>query len=282
VTAEVDNGNLLPYVALAIDFIVSSALQIAADRNVPPLPIVINFSYGRLEGPHDDTHPIEQLIEWTIAACQVFGFPLRVVLPAGNSFLQRTHAQRSFQATGETKTLNWRVLPDDRTDSFAEIWLPQPAASGPASRLTVTLTTPTGQSFSIDETLTVVPFPSGWLAYVTLPTRRVFVVLLLPTTDFNPAATLATAGTSSITPAGSPPPTSCTPGWPATRRCRATRRPAGSRFSTIPPISASITTDAILKPTIQSRAWSSGGARSIRSPLARPPLCWAAICARRW
>ena len=30
VTADVDNGSLLPYVALAIDFIVSSALQIAA------------------------------------------------------------------------------------------------------------------------------------------------------------------------------------------------------------------------------------------------------------
>jgi hypothetical protein len=198
VTAEVDNGNLLPYVALAIDFIVSSAFQIAADRHVAPLPVVINFSYGRYEGPHDGTHPIELFIDWAVAVCHAIGFPLRVVLPAGNSLLARIHAQRSFQAVGETQTLNWRVLPDDRTDSFVEIWLPQRAAGAPASRLTVTLTTPTGQRFSINETGSVVPFPFGRLVYVALPTRPLFVVILLPTTDFNPAATLAPAGTYRI------------------------------------------------------------------------------------
>ena len=200
VTAEVDNGNLLPYVALAIDFIVASALKIAADRHVAPLPVVINFSYGRFEGPHDGTHPIELLIDWAVTACRVIGhFPLRVVLPAGNSHLARIHAQRSFNAVGDTATLNWRVLPDDRTDSFVEIWLPRPAMGAPPSRLTVTLTTPTGQSFAIDETQTTVPLPYGRLDYVTLPTRREFVLILSPTTALGPGATLAPAGTYRIT-----------------------------------------------------------------------------------
>jgi hypothetical protein len=47
--------------------------------------------------------------------------------------------------------LNWRILPDDRTESFVEIWLPPPAASTPASRVTVTIKDPTQHSFTIDE-----------------------------------------------------------------------------------------------------------------------------------
>jgi hypothetical protein len=136
------------------------------------------------------------MIEWVIAACKAFGFPLRVVLPAGNSFLERTHAQFSFVDVPETKTVPWRVLPDDRTDSFVEIWLP-PSTTG-ASRLTLTLTAPTGQSWSINETQALVAFPYGWLAHTTWLTRPVFFVLLLPTTAFDPAAILAPAGTYTI------------------------------------------------------------------------------------
>jgi hypothetical protein len=197
VTAEVDNGHLLPYFVAAADFIVSSALQIAADRNVPPLPVVINFSYGRYEGPHDGTHPIELFIDWLVALCAPF-FDLRVILPAGNSFLSRTHAQFSFQsALAETQTVPWRILPDDRTESFVEIWLPPSTVGG--GSFSVTLTTPTNQAFSINETQTLVFLPFGLLAYLNLSTtRRVFFVILAPTSDFNPAATLAPGGTYSI------------------------------------------------------------------------------------
>ena len=40
----------------------------------------------------------------------------------------------------------------------------------------MTLTTPTGQRFSIDETGNVVPFPYGRLVYVALPIRPLFVI----------------------------------------------------------------------------------------------------------
>ena len=197
VTAAVDNGNLLPFVALAIEFIILSALQISADRHVAPLPVVINFSYGRYEGPHDGTHPVEQVIRAAIRACRLIGFPLRVVLPAGNSFLERTHAELSFNKTAaETQTVPWRVLPDDRTDSFVEVWLPN-ATVGPG-RFSVSLTTPTQQTFLIDESQVVVPFPYGWLACMKLPTRTVFFIILLPTTAFQAGATLAPAGTYEI------------------------------------------------------------------------------------
>ncbi len=198
VTEAVDNGSLLPYVAQAIDHIVGTAITLAAELHVAGLPIVINFSYGRLEGPHDGTHPVERLIEQVIQGCEAIGFPLRVVLPAGNSLLSRTHAQRSFRAAARTETLHWRVLPDDLTESFVEIWLPPPAAGAPASRLRVTLTAPTGQSASIDETMTAVPFPLGELSYVALPTARTFVLILHPTSDLAGGGTVAPAGTYAI------------------------------------------------------------------------------------
>ena len=197
VTARVDNGSLLPFVALAIEFIILSALKVAADRSVAPLPVVINFSYGRYEGPHDGTHLVEQVIEAAIAICRFIGFPLRVVLPAGNSFLERTHAQFSFaKAVAETQTVPWRVLPDDRTESFVEIWLPRRTAG--AAQFTVTLTTPTQQSFSINEGQTVVPLPYGLLARLKLSNRTYFVIILAPTTAFAAGAMLAPAGTYKI------------------------------------------------------------------------------------
>jgi hypothetical protein len=197
VTAEVDNGNLFPYVVAAIDFIVGSALEIAADRGVPPMPVVINFSYGRYEGPHDGTHPIEAFIDWLVALCAPI-FPLSIVLPTGNNFLQRIHAQFSFQRSlAETQTVPWRVLPDSRAETYVEIWLPPPTAG--AGSFSVTLTTPSNQAFSINESQTLVPIPFGLLAYLKLPTaRRVFYIILAPTADFDPAAILAQVGTYGI------------------------------------------------------------------------------------
>lgn len=199
VTAAVDNGSLLPYFVLALGHIIACALDIAQKWNVPPLPVVVNFSYGRLEGPHDGTHVVEQVIEAATLLCKdVLGFPLRVVLAAGNSYLSRIHAQLSFAAAGDAKTLNWRVLPDDRTDSFVEIWLPPPAAGAPGSRVTVTIKDPTQHSFMIDETMASVPIGAyGKMYYVKTPTRRVFVLILKPTTDLT-GALVAPVGTYEI------------------------------------------------------------------------------------
>jgi hypothetical protein len=199
VTAAVDNGSLLPFFVLALGYIISSARDIAQKWNVPPLPVVVNFSYGRLEGPHDGSHVVEQVIEAARFLCEnILGFPLRVVLSAGNSYLSRIHAQLSFAAAGDAKTVNWRVLPDDRTDSFVEIWLPPPAAGAPPSRVTVTIKDPTQHSFTIDETMFSVPIGAyGRMYYWKTPTRRVFVLALKPTTDLS-GALVAPVGTYEI------------------------------------------------------------------------------------
>ena len=154
-TADTSGGTLFPYVHQAIHYILNCADRIAADRGVDHLPVVINLSYGYFCGPHDGTSCIEDMIDRIVARSQRRGIELRVVLPAGNSYLLRTHAQVSFGLDDETKdeviSLNWRVPPDCKTPSYFEIWLPFSASPIGASRLTVTVTSPTGESWSVDE-----------------------------------------------------------------------------------------------------------------------------------
>lgn len=150
-TADEEPGTLEFYGAFAILYIVLCAQAIAAARGVTSLPIVINWSYGLLSGPHDGKGWMQDFIQDMVDYCKNSGFDLRVVLPSGNSYLSRTHAQASFTFSGQVKELLWRVLPDDRTPSFLEIWLPSPLPTYPSSRLTLKITSPTGTVRTIKE-----------------------------------------------------------------------------------------------------------------------------------
>jgi hypothetical protein len=154
-TADTSGGSLFPFVHQAIYYILNCADRIAADRGVDHLPVVINLSYGYFAGPHDGTSRIEDMIDRIVALSQRRGINLRFVLPVGNSFLLRTHAQVSFGLDDEKEddvvSLNWRVLPDGKTPSYLEIWLPYTPPPIAASRLKVTVTSPTGASWSVDE-----------------------------------------------------------------------------------------------------------------------------------
>ena len=97
------------------------------------MPVVINLSYGYFAGPHDGTSAFEEAIELLIVLSTALGVTLSVVLPAGNSYLLRTHAQVSFEKIGQVVLLNWRVLPDCRTPSYLEIWLPYRAGGAGAA-----------------------------------------------------------------------------------------------------------------------------------------------------
>jgi hypothetical protein len=196
VTAAVDNGNLYPYFVWAVGFIVMSMLDYCYEQNIAPIPVVINFSYGRLEGPHDGSSAIESFIEWATGICQTLGFPLRFVLPSGNSYLSRTHAQMRFSAVGQTRQVAWHVLPDDQSESFVEIWAP--LRTGTASRLTLTVTDPLGDSYTIDENQVSVALGSyGQLVHRWTQTRGVFFILLPPTASFV-AGPLAPCGTYQV------------------------------------------------------------------------------------
>jgi hypothetical protein len=140
-TADTSGISLDAYVLDGIRYILDRADAIARERQCGRLPVVINFSYGHVAGPHDGTLDLEAAIDELIHQRKK---TLEVVLPSGNSHLSRLHAQVSFQRPGQTIDLSWRVLPDDRTPSFMEIWLPhknQPIQEG---RVTLRVVPPWG------------------------------------------------------------------------------------------------------------------------------------------
>jgi hypothetical protein len=137
-TAEQTGAGLESYVEDAINYIQERALLLAG--NGPKLPVVINFSYGTLAGPHDGTFPLESAID---SAVQVAEPKTCIVLPSGNSNLGRGHARFSFSAGCDTICLHWRVQPDSMAPSLLQIWMPFADANPPPhSRVCLSITPP--------------------------------------------------------------------------------------------------------------------------------------------
>jgi hypothetical protein len=119
-TADTSGENLDAYALDGIRYVLDRADAIARRKGWASLPVVINFSFGNVAGPHDGTSDLEEATDELIDAHP----NLNVVIPSGNSHLGRLHAELAFDREGQAVDLHWRVLPDDRTPSFLEIWLP--------------------------------------------------------------------------------------------------------------------------------------------------------------
>lgn len=109
------------------------ALFLACDPSLRPA-VIVNLSFGTHSGPHDGTSMFELALKelLDIFNGQELGrgilgnrrLPmLHVVLPAGNTQIERTHATARLRADGGSEALRWMILPDTETDSFIEIWL---------------------------------------------------------------------------------------------------------------------------------------------------------------
>lgn len=139
-TANTSGADLAEQVLRAVDYILERADALAG--GTAQLPVVINFSYGLIAGPHDGTSELERGLD---ARIQARLGSLQIVLPAGNSHLSRCHARVHFTPKEQDVELEWRVPPDDKTPSFVEIWLPHAGATAPAaSRLTLSVVAPGG------------------------------------------------------------------------------------------------------------------------------------------
>jgi len=147
---DTSGASLDTFVIDGIRYILDKADKIAGERQCGRLPVVINFSYGTIAGRHDGTSDIERAIEELIATRQDTQAPLQVVIPAGNSRLKKCRAVLKFERKarlwrrGTKKSLHWRVLPDDRTTSHLEIWLPHTPA-GAKSRIKLIVKPPFGE-----------------------------------------------------------------------------------------------------------------------------------------
>lgn len=151
-TADTSGGTLAKQAFDAIHYILLRAEKIAQANGLASVPVVINLSYGLFAGPHDGTSMLETAINEFIRSrvpSSGGNSELCVVIPAGNSYLSRCHANFCLKSA-EERELTWRVLPDDRTESFLEIWLPKQDEGGSPPVVEVTVTTPTGATVVLD------------------------------------------------------------------------------------------------------------------------------------
>ncbi|MBL1438108.1 MAG: S8 family serine peptidase [Rhodobacteraceae bacterium] len=121
-------GSFLEFFVIsAISRIIKTADQLwdthYSDDNAKGFPIVINLSYGLQAGPKDGTSPIGKYISDLIMERKTNGRPpLRVVLPAGNDNLSRGNIRRHLGRTSKPLLVNWRVMPEDQTSNYVDIW----------------------------------------------------------------------------------------------------------------------------------------------------------------
>jgi hypothetical protein len=128
-TADTSGASLA---ANVVDGIWHILTRSSPDNGATYPNVVINLSYGILAGPHDGTSHLECAIDdiasfWEHAT----GAKVSVVIPAGNNHLSRIHAcieRHHFDRGNECVDLPWRILPDDRTPSYLEVWLPRGSA----------------------------------------------------------------------------------------------------------------------------------------------------------
>jgi hypothetical protein len=154
-----DNWGSSPLGAHVLDglrYIVDRADSLARSRwgddDARP-PIVVSLPHANLGGPHDGSSILEKAMDELIDLRSNPRFPLDIVLPAGNNHLSRCHAHFDVAPAG-IQQLEWRVLPDDGTPNFVEIWV----AGGDPAGLELHVTPPGGypeHAFSRGDVMTL-------------------------------------------------------------------------------------------------------------------------------
>lgn len=112
------------------------ALMYLLSRCADGARLSVCLSWGTLAGPHNGSAVLEAAMDDLIACC---GGRLTLAVAASNSYQARTHANLTLDAAAPAHTLHWRLPPDDRSQSFLELWVP-PGSEG----LRVSLTPPAG------------------------------------------------------------------------------------------------------------------------------------------
>lgn len=123
IAVQLDWANVRDTSGGALNVSVMDALHFIVSHCSDDARIVVNVSWGNLAGPHDGSSVLEAAMTELV---ERLGGRLQITVPAGNAYQSRTHANAAL-APGESLELSWRVQPDDRTQSFLEIWLPERA-----------------------------------------------------------------------------------------------------------------------------------------------------------
>ncbi|MEL6959286.1 MAG: S8 family serine peptidase [Pseudomonadota bacterium] len=143
VVEDTSGISLMPALCLALQILGKEAERFKI--NGTPAPFVMNFSFGNFSGPHDGTSEVSRLLEDFL--CANPDQKRWMTLPAGNGNLSQCHATLQFEEAAadgrrDDAVLDLRVLPDDMTASYVELWLPYSASTPPPDYVSVTVTAP--------------------------------------------------------------------------------------------------------------------------------------------
>lgn len=142
IAVQLDWSNVLDTSGGAMNVSILDGLLYILSRCADDAKVVVNISWGTLAGPHDGTSILEAALDQLI---ELSGGRLQIVVPAGNGYQSRTHANQTL-APGASVTLGWRVHPGDQTQSFLELWLGDPALSAEPVRDVAIAVRPPGRA----------------------------------------------------------------------------------------------------------------------------------------
>ena len=199
VVRDTSGALLTPWAVWGMFYILTRALGLAP--KVGGVPVVVNLSYGLFHGPHDGMSVFETAVDEIVRLWNAAWPNARmcVVLPGGNNFLWRCHAKFNLARSAHHRVA-WRVVPDDRTSSFVEFWLPHPSPGGSVPSADVQVTAPDGTTsgwISLGASPIVVPpaasgMPPIWqVTYdsaATTGSRPRITLVVAPTAVFDPHA----------------------------------------------------------------------------------------------
>jgi hypothetical protein len=111
----------------ALDWILVTAIELSAKitGSERRLPLIVNCSFASIAGPKDGWSDVERRITQFVRTYRAGGPPelCNVVMSASNSLQFRATARARIERN--RVSVPWRVLPDDKTPSFVQIWLPR-------------------------------------------------------------------------------------------------------------------------------------------------------------
>lgn len=128
----------------ALQFLMLAADHVSQQRSQVKRDLVVNLSYGNLAGPHNGSSILEEAIDFAVKT----GPELRnlsnvsVHIASGNQ--RQARGRASFTLKGsQSQTLQWKVMPDDATPNFLELWFDREAE---LKDVRIKVTPPTGEA----------------------------------------------------------------------------------------------------------------------------------------
>jgi hypothetical protein len=127
---DTSGATLTSHVLYALHYIIA--------RCAPTANVVVNLSYGTMGGPHDDSEILANAIAHLTT---LMAGRLTVYIASGNSRELKGHANFDLKPAS-SQLLSWKLMPECRTSSLMDIWLP----AGATGAVAITLTSPIGDT----------------------------------------------------------------------------------------------------------------------------------------